>query len=152
MIKIMFVCFGNICRSPMAEFVMKHLVKNAGLDDKIYVESAGTDPSVGTPMSDGTRGELRAHNIAFNPRKTSVQLTVKHYRAFDYIIGMDKHNVIESRRICAGDPDGKIYLLLDFAGENRSVADPWYTDDYATTYVDVMKGCSALLEVIRREV
>lgn len=131
---------------------MKHLVKGAGLDDKIYIESAGTDPSVGTPMSDGTRRELRAHNIAFNARKTSAQLTVEHYRAFDYIVGMDKHNVIESKNICDGDPDGKIHLLLNFAGENRSVADPWYTDDYATTYVDVMKGCSALLEVIRREV
>ena len=152
MIKIMFVCFGNICRSPMAEFVMKHLVKQAGLDGKVLIESAGTDPSVGTPMSEGTRRELRANNIAFNSRKTSAQFTKADYRTFDYIVGMDRNNVLECDNICGGDPDNKIYLLLSFAGENRSVADPWYTDDYETTYVDVLKGCTALLEVIKREV
>lgn len=147
----MFVCYGNICRSPMAEFVMKHLVRQAGLVDKIIVESAGTDPSVGTPMSNGTRRQLVKHNIPV-ARKTSAQFTVKEYHAFDYIVGMDHHNVFEMRRIADGDPDRKIHLLLTFAGEERSVADPWYTDDYATTYDDVLKGCTALLEVIKREV
>ena len=152
LIKIMFVCFGNICRSPMAEFVMKHLVRQAGLEGKVIIESSGTDPSVGTPMSDGTRGELRSHSIEYNARKTSAQFTRADYRTFDYIVGMDRNNVLECENICGGDPDRKIYLLLDFAGEHRSVADPWYTDDYATTYIDVLKGCNGLLEVIRREV
>ena len=149
--KIIFVCYGNICRSPMAEFVMKHLVRQAALDDKILVESAGTDPAVGTPMSNGTRQQLVEHNIPV-ARKTSAQFTVDHYKKFDYIIGMDHNNVYEMRCITDGDPDKKIYLLLSFAGEDRSVADPWYTDDYATTYKDVLKGCTALLEVIKREV
>lgn len=149
--KILFVCYGNICRSPMAEFVMKHLVRQAGLADKIIVESAGTDPSVGTPMSDGTRQQLIKHNIPI-ARKTSAQFTVDEYRTFDYIVGMDHHNVFEMRRITEGDPENKIYLLLRFAGEDRSVADPWYTDDYAVTYDDVLKGCTALLEVVKREV
>ena len=136
----------------MAEFVMKHLVKAAGLDNKIYIESAGTDPSVGTPMSEGTRHELRKQNIAFDSHKTSAQYTVDDYHNFDYIVGLDHENVFAIRQISGGDPKRKIHLLLDFAGENRPVADPWYTHNYAKTYVDVLKGCRALLEVIRREV
>lgn len=146
----MFVCYGNICRSPMAEFVMKNLLAQAGLSDKVHVESAGTDPSVGTPMSDGTRFELLRHNIPYTP-KTSAQLKRVHY-SFDYIIGLDHSNVADIRYIMDGDPLNRVYLLLEFAGENRSVADPWYSGDYATTYADVLKGCSALLEVIKREV
>ncbi len=149
--KILFVCYGNICRSPMAEFVMKHLVRQANLDDKILVESAGTDPSVGTPMSNGTRQQLSAHNIPFT-RKTSAQFTADDYQTFDYIIGLDHNNVYEMRRIVRRDPENKIHLLLEFVGEDRSVADPWYTDDYAVAFADVMKGCTALLEVIKREV
>ena len=151
MIKIVFVCFGNICRSPMAEFVMKDLIRAAGLDDKIIADSAGCHPSIGTPMSDGTRQQLRKHNIAFT-RKTSAQLTRADYSTYDYIIGLDKSNVEDIIDIMNGDPEQKVHLLLAFADENRSVADPWYTDDYATTYVDVLKGCTALLEVIKREV
>ena len=148
--KILFVCFGNICRSPMAEFVMKDLVNKAGLSDKILVDSAGCFPSVGTPMSNGTRQQLELNNIPFT-KKYSVQLIKENYSEYDYIVGMDKENVLDIKDIIESDPDQKVYLLLKFAGEDRSVADPYYTDDYATTYVDVLKGCKAMLEIIHHE-
>lgn len=148
MIKIMFVCFGNICRSTMAEFVMKDLVAKAGLSNEIIVESAGTYPSVGTPMHHGTRSQLQIHNIPYT-KKTSEQLTKADYQIYDYIIGMDKSNVEDIKYIVGGDPDNKVYLLLDFVNEHRDVDDPYYTDDYATTYVDVLKGCKALLKSVK---
>lgn len=148
MTKIVFVCFGNICRSPMAEFVMKHLVARAGLAKDFLIESAGCHPSVGTPLSEGTARELRKNNVPFT-RRTSKLLLESDYKRFDYLIGMDRSNVADMREICGGDPDGKIFLMMSFAGERRDVADPWYTDDYATTYQDVLLACEALLEQIR---
>ena len=145
MTKIIFVCFGNICRSPMAEFVMKHLVARAGLEKNFLIESAGTHPSIGTPISNGTAHELRKNNIPFT-RRTSVQLSAWDYDNFDYLIGLDRSNVRDMKEICGGDSDEKIFLLMDFAGENRDVADPWYTDDYKTTYEDCLIGCTALLK------
>lgn len=147
MTKIIFVCFGNICRSPMAEFVMKHLVARAGLEKDFKIESAGCHAAVGTPLSNGTAGELRKNHVPFTWR-TSEQLTAWDYEHFDYLIGMDGSNVCDMRDICGGDPDGKIHLLMEFAGERRDVADPWYTDDYATTYRDCLIGCQALLKKI----
>ena len=149
MTKIIFVCFGNICRSPMAEFLMKHLVARAGLEKDFVIESAGCHPSVGTPLSNGTAYELKKNNVPFT-RRTSKLLLESDYDKFDYLIGMDKSNVRDMKEICGGDPDDKIFLLMDFAGENRDVADPWYTDDYATTYKDCLIGCKALLESINR--
>lgn len=148
MTKIMFVCFGNICRSPMAEFVMKHLVARAGLEGDFVIESAGCHPSIGTPLSEGTARELRKNNIPFT-RRTSKLLIDGDYARFDYLIGMDRSNVRDMKDICGGDPDGKIFLLMEFAGKWRDVADPWYTDDYKTTYEDCLLGCEALLERIR---
>ena len=148
MTKIIFVCFGNICRSPMAEFVMKHLVARAGLEKNFLIESAGCHPSIGTPMSEGTARELRKNNIPFT-RRTSKLLLDGDYARFDYLIGLDRSNVRDMKDICGGDPDGKIFLLMEFAGERRDVADPWYTDDYAATYNDCLIGCEALLERFR---
>ena len=148
MTKIVFVCFGNICRSPMAEFVMKHLVARAGREKDFLIESAGCHPSIGTPLSEGTARELRKNNVPFT-RRTSKLLLESDYKRFDYLIGMDRSNVADMRDICGGDPDGKIFLMMSFAGERRDVADPWYTDDYATTYKDVLIACEALLEQIR---
>ncbi len=148
MTKIVFVCFGNICRSPMAEFVMKHLVARAGREKDFLIESAGCHPSIGTPLSEGTARELRKNNVPFT-RRTSKLLLESDYKRFDYLIGMDRSNVADMRDICGGDPDGKIFLMMSFAGERRDVADPWYTDDYATTYQDVLVACEALLEQIR---
>lgn len=147
MIKIIFVCFGNICRSPMAEFVMKNLVARACLEKDFLIESAGCHPSVGTPLSEGTSRELRKNNVPFT-RRTSKLLLESDYRKFDYLIGMDRSNVYDMRDICGGDSDNKIFRLMDFAGESRDVADPWYTDDYAQTYKDCLIGCEALLEKI----
>ena len=150
MTKIIFVCFGNICRSPMAEFVMKHLVEKAGLEKDFLIKSAGCHPSVGTPMSEGTARELRKNNIPFT-RRTSKLLLDSDYDCFDYLIGLDRSNVRDMKEICGGDPDNKIFLLMDFAGEHRDVDDPWYTDDYAISYQDILIGCSALLESINKK-
>ena len=149
MTKIIFVCFGNICRSPMAEFVMKYLVARAGLEKDFLIESAGCHPSVGTPISDGSARELQKNNIPFT-RRTSKQLFDSDYKKFDYLIGLDRYNVWDMKDICVGDPDKKIFLLMDFAGEHRDVDDPWYTDDYATSYRDILIGCEALLEFIKK--
>ena len=150
MTKIIFVCFGNICRSPMAEFVMKHLVAEAGLEKNFVIESAGCHPSVGTPVSEGTVHELRKNNVPFAYR-TSKQFLARDYARFNYLIGLDRYNVRDMKEICGGDPDGKIFLMMDFAGEHRDVADPWYTDDFAETYRDVLIACAALLEKISAE-
>ena len=147
MTKIIFVCFGNICRSPMAEFVMKYLVSRAGLEKNFVIESKGCHPSVGTPMSEGTAHELRRNNIPFT-RRASKLLLASDYKKFDYLIGLDRSNVHDMKDICGGDPDNKIFRLMDFAGEHRDVADLYYTDDYATTYKDCLIGCEALLEKI----
>lgn len=147
MTKIIFVCFGNICRSPMAEFVMKHLVARAGYEKDFVIESAGCHPSIGTPISEGTVHELRKNNVPFT-RRTSKQFLASDYKRFDYLIGLDRHNVRDMKEICGGDPDNKIFLMMDFAGEHRDVADPWYTDDFEETYRDVLLACAALLEKI----
>ena len=146
--KINFVCWGNICRSPMAEFVMKNLVEQAGMSEKISVESSGCHASVGTQMHFGTANELFKNHIPFTQRGAK-QFTHADYKNFDYIIGMDRGNVADLKEICGGDPDKKIYLMMSFAGENRDVADPYYTDDYATTYKDISTACKKLLEVIK---
>lgn len=148
MTKIIFVCFGNICRSPMAEFVMKNLVAEAGLEKDFLIESTGCHPSIGTPMSEGTAHELRKNHVPLT-RRTSKLLLASDYARFDYLIGLDRSNVSDMKKICGGDPDKKIFLLMDFAGEHRDVDDPWYTDDYATSYQDILLSCSALLEAIR---
>lgn len=149
MTKIIFVCFGNICRSPMAEFVMKHLVTKVGLEKDFLIESAGCHPSIGTLMSEETARELRKNNVPFT-RRTSKLLLDTDYKKFDYLIGFDRSNVWDMKEICGGDFDKKIFLLMDFAGEHRDVADPWYTDDYTTSYRDIIIGCEALLEFVKR--
>ena len=151
MTKIIFVCFGNICRSPMAEFVMKNLIRRAGMAEKFLIESAGCHPSVGTPMSEGTARELKKNSVPFT-RRTSKLLLESDYKKFDYLVGLDRSNVRDMKEIFGGDPDGKIFLLMDFAGEHRDVADPWYTDDYAESYRDILIGCQALLENLRRKI
>lgn len=150
MTKIIFVCFGNICRSPMAEFVMKHLVDRAGLENDFLIESAGCHPSVGTPLSEGTAHELFKNNVPFK-RRTSKLFLESDYERFDYIVGLDHSNVYYMKELCGGDPNNKISLLMEFAGERRSVDDPWYTNDYAASYRDILIGCKALLEFVKRK-
>ena len=152
MIKILFVCHGNICRSPMAEFAMKDLVKKAGLENEFHIESAAcTRDELGNPVYPPARRELAGHGIDC-AGKTARLLTREDYRRYDLLIGMDDENMWDMRRICGGDPDRKIHMLMEYAGRPGSeVADPWYTRDFKTTWRDVEDGCKGLLERLRGE-
>lgn len=150
MIKILFVCLGNICRSPMAEFVMKDLVKKEGLEDKFYIASAATSAEeIGNGVHYGTRKILDSLGICYKG-KTAVQMTKADYDKYDYIIGMEDANVRSIIRIAGGDSQNKVAKLLSFAGETADIADPWYTGNFDETYKDVLKGCSALLEKLKQ--
>ncbi|MBR2439819.1 MAG: low molecular weight phosphotyrosine protein phosphatase [Lentisphaeria bacterium] len=147
MIRILFVCHGNICRSPMAEFVMKDLVKKAGLEDDFYIESAATSTEeLGNPVHYGTRSILKRHGISCDG-KYARQMTRSDYAEFDMLIAMDQRNLRNMERFTGGDPAGKVSLLLDYAGRSgEEVADPWYTGDFQATWDDVLEGCTGLLE------
>ena len=145
MMKILFVCLGNICRSPMAEFVMKDLVEKQGLADQFLIASAGTsDEEHGNPVHRGTKQKLAQKGIS-TAGKYAVQMKRADYDAYDYLIGMEHRNLPAMRRIAGGDPAGKIHRLLDFSGRPRDIADPWYTGDFDTTYDDIYEGCQCLL-------
>ena len=144
MIKILMVCHGNICRSPMAEFVMKDMVKKARLEWKFEISSAATSTEeIGNPVPWGTREKLSAAGISCKG-KTARQMTKRDYADYDLLIGMDRTNIRNMMRICGGDPDGKIRMLL-----SHEVADPWYTGNFDETWRDVVEGCTALLEELR---
>ena len=146
--KILFVCHGNICRSTMAQCVMTHLVNQAGRSWEFMIDSAATSrEEIGNPPHHGTVKQLKKMHVAVIPHKAR-QVQASEYDAWDYIIGMDAQNMSNLQRIFGGDPDGKIYSLLSFAGEFRPIADPWYTGDFETTYADVLLGCKALLETL----
>lgn len=145
MIKILFVCHGNICRSPMAEFVMKDLVAKAGREDDFYIESAATSTEeIGNPVYPPARRKLAEHGIGC-AGKTARQMTRSDYHRFDMIVGMDGWNLRNMRRICGDDPEGKISLLMDFTKRPGDVADPWYTGDFEATWRDVLEGCQGIL-------
>lgn len=145
---INFVCLGNICRSPMAEFVMKNLVQQAGLSDKISVESSGTFADEFSPIHSGTCQQLEKHGVPFNRKRISRRFKGKDYPKYDLIIGMDSDNIYDIKRIAGGDPDNKVFLMMSFCGENRDVADPYYTENYTATYRDISRACAALLQKI----
>lgn len=145
MIKILFVCHGNICRSPMAEFVMKDMVQKAGLDHEFHIESAATSTEeLGNPVYPPARRKLAEHNIDCSG-KTARQLKKRDYTTYNLLIGMDQANRRNMHRMCGGDPEGKIHLLLDFTNRPGNVADPWYTGDFEATWQDVELGCQELL-------
>ena len=151
MIKILFVCHGNICRSPMAEFVMKDMVRKAGLETRFVIESkAARRDELGNDTHYGTRAKLRQMGIPFAKRRATL-LSKADYAAYDYLIAMDAENVHDMLRLFGGDPNGKIYKLLRFADDDRDVADPWYTGNFDETYEDVLKGCTALLRMIGKK-
>lgn len=146
MIKVLFCCHGNICRSPMAEFVMKDLVGKAGADERFFIASAATSTEeIGNPVYPPARRKLAEHGIGC-AGKTARQMTAADYREYDLLIGMDSANLRNMRRICGGDPEGKIRLLMDFTDRPGDVADPWYTGDFETTWRDISAGCRGLLE------
>lgn len=149
MTKILFVCHGNICRSPMAEFVMKQMVEQAGCAEQFEIASAATSTEeIGNPVYPPARRKLAEHGISC-AGKTARQLTRMDYDHYDLIIGMDRENLAGMRRICGGDPAGKLHLLLDYTAHPGSVADPWYTGDFDATWRDVQAGCRGLLDTLR---
>ena len=151
MIKILFLCHGNICRSPMAEFVMKDLVAKAGIADRFHIESAATSTEeIGNSVYPPARRKLAEHGIGC-AGKTARQLRRSDYGQWDYLVGMDEANRRNITRMCGGDPEGKISLLLDHTPRPREVADPWYTGDFERTWQDVLEGCTALLAEIREK-
>lgn len=144
--KIMFVCHGNICRSPMAEFVFRDMINKRGLADKISVASSATSTEeIGNDTHRGTKAILTKYGIPFT-RREAVQLTRADYNKYDMFIGMDSYNIRNMLRIFGADPDGKVVKLLDLTDRGGDVADPWYTGNFEITYRDVCAGCKELLE------
>ena len=151
MIRILFICHGNICRSPMAEFILKDMVRKQGLADRFAIASAATSTEeIGNPVHRGTREVLKRLGISA-AEKHAVQMTKKDYENYDYLIGMDHWNIKNIERIVGRDPEHKIHLLLKFAGRSGDIADPWYTGDFEKTYQDILEGCRGLLKTIAEE-
>ena len=150
MVKICFVCHGNICRSTMSQFVFQDMVNKAGIADRFLIDSRATSTEeLGNPPHHGTVRKLREVGVPVLPHRAA-QITWSDYNSFDYIIGMDTWNIRNLRRMLKGDPDGKVYKLLSFAGSDRDIADPWYTGNFEETYRDVLEGCSGLMEYIKK--
>lgn len=156
MIKVLHVCHGNICRSPMAEFMMKDMVEKMGVKDDFVIESAATSAEEiwggrGNPVYPPAKAELRRHGIGSTPytdfsRKRAVQVTRADYGKYDYILCAEERNVRNTARITGGDPEGKIMRLLDFSDRPRDIADPWYTGVFDITYDDIEEGLHAFLK------
>lgn len=152
MTRIMFVCHGNICRSPSAEFIMKKLVEEKGLSSQFEIRSSATSTEeiwngIGNPVYPPMKRELERHGI-YCSGKRAVQLKKEDYSNYDYFIGMDSANIRNMHRILSGDPEGKISKLLDFTNRGGDVADPWYSERFDVAYKDIFEGCTALLERI----
>ena len=149
--KILFICHGNICRSPMAEFVMKRLVDEAGLSDRFEIASAATSTEeIGNPVYPPARRKLAEHGIGC-AGKTARQMTLEDYHYYDYIIAMDRNNLRNLKRMFGEDVNHKISLLMDYTRRPGDVADPWYTGDFEATWRDVMEGCEGFLKTMMKE-
>lgn len=148
MIKVLFICHGNICRSPMAEFVMKNLVEKRGISSDFYIESAATSTEeIGNPVYPPAKRKLAEHGISCDG-KYARQVTKRDYQEYDYLIVMDNWNMKNLRRMLGADPEGKMFMLMSFAGSSREVADPWYTGNFDATWHDVTAGCEGLLDYL----
>ena len=151
MIKVMFVCLGNICRSPMAEFVLKDMVSKKGLSNEFYIKSSATSyEEIGNDIYCGARDKLIQKNIPFTKRKAT-RLTPEDYNKYDFIIGMEEANIRDIKRIVGEDKENKIYKLLDFSNNPRDIADPWYTGNFEVTYNDIVDGCHSFLESLDKK-
>ena len=150
MIKILFVCHGNICRSPMAEFVMKDLVNKKGMADQFEIASAATSTEeIGNPVYPPAKRKLAEHGISCEG-KTARQMTKEDYAYYDYIIAMDRFNLRNMTKFVGNDPDNKVSLLMDFTSQPKDVADPWYTGDFDATWNDVYEGCVGILKKLNK--
>lgn len=151
MIRVLFVCHGNICRSTMSESVFAHMINQQNLSDQFIIDSAATSTEeIGNPPHRGTVKKLREVGVPLVPHRAR-QITWKDYEKFDYIIGMDQWNIRNLNRMLKGDPDGKVYKLLSFAGTDRDIADPWYTGNFDVTYTDIVEGCEGFLAYLKRQ-
>ena len=151
MIKVLFICHGNICRSTLAQSVFTHKVASQGLSAHFLIDSAATSTEeIGNPPHRGTVNKLRKVGIPLVPHRAR-QVTWADYEKFDYIIGMDSYNLRNMKRMLPNDTENKIHLLLDWSDNPRDIADPWYTGDFDVTYNDVLEGCTALLKEIKKE-
>ena len=153
-IRIMFVCHGNICRSPMAEFIMKKLVFDAGLSDKFLIESSATSTEeiwngIGSPFYPPAKDALRSHGIPFSERRATL-LKREDYSLYDMFIGMDGANIRNMHRIFGSDSDGKIRKLMSFAGSDGDVSDPWYSRNFDIAFRDIYKGCESLMKYLEK--
>ena len=153
MIKVLFVCWGNICRSPMAEFIMKDIVEKNGLSSEFYIESAATSTEeIGNPIYPPAKSELARHKIGVPgnelglSQKRARQMTRADYDRFDYIIGMENLNLSYMNRILGGDPEEKVRLMMDFTDHPEDIDDPWYTGDLSGVYKQILEGCECLLK------
>ena len=154
MIKIMFVCHGNICRSPMAEFILKDMAKKQGIADQLYIASAATSSEEiygerGNPVYPPAKAELAAHGITCDG-KYAVQLRTEDYEKYDLLIGMDSANIRNMHRILGGDPQGKIRKMMDYTDRGGDVADPWYSDRFDIAYRDILDGCNGLMRELTK--
>ena len=148
MIKVLFICHGNICRSTMAEYVMKHLVKQSGIESDFFIDSAGTsNEEHGNPVHRGTQKKLRKEGIPCGNHRAR-KMCREEYAAFDYIICMERYNIQNIMRIIGNDPEHKVQRLLDYTNRARDIADPWYTGNFDETFDDVMEGCQAFLSYL----
>ena len=151
MIKVLFVCLGNICRSPMAEYVLKDMVKKQGWEEEFYIDSAATSTEeIGNPVHYGTRNKLEQEKIVCGNHRAR-RIEKQDYETFDYIIGMERKNIINIKRILGEDNKNKIYQLLDFSKNPRDIADPWFTGNFHKTYEDIVEGLKGFIEYLKKE-
>ena len=151
MIKVLFICHGNICRSTMSQFVLQDMVNKKGIAEHFHIDSRATSTEeIGNPPHRGTIQKMKEVGIPVLPHRAT-RVTWKDYNSFDYIIGMDTWNMKNLSRMLKGDPEGKLYKFLSFAGSDRDIADPWYTGNFDVTYDDVVEGCEAFLRYLERK-
>lgn len=151
MTKVLFVCHGNICRSPMAEFVLKELVRQRNLQNHFFIESAATSSEeIGNDIHRGTQRILTEKNIPYTKRAAR-KIIPSDYDKYDYLVGMDERNIWNMQRILGDDNKKKIYKLLDFTAHSRDIADPWYTGNFNQTYDDIIEGCNGFLNYLNKK-